>query len=246
MGVVKPTFSVIIPTFNRREVNRAILSLISQGYPISLYEIIVVDDGSNEECLIRARISADTFQERGFNISIIEHGKNLGKTFARNTGLRAATKEWICELDSDDEYHSHYLENFAEAIQANPNVNVFTCGAAVYNHKSKTFNTRPAFVPKKGEVFGSGRIGTGSFVYRRSLQPYIPESAIAYGSDDSFSALVQKKYPEIRAMYGQNEQGQWKPFGSPFADDYTKFFILTRENDTVGINLPLYLQNYRV
>lgn len=237
-------FSVVIPAYNRRaQLAQAIKSVLNQTHKGEV-EIIVVDDGSNDGTGGGIN-STEQYDHAHGRVLYIRHEKNLGKTFARNTGLRAATGDFVCELDSDDEYHSHYLETFDRLINENPDTHVFSCGAAVFNHKTGSFHTRPAFTPQAGEVFRSGLIGTGSFVYRRSLAPFIPESAHAYGSDDSFSALVQKQYPDIRALYGQNEEGQWLPLGDPYGDDYAKVFALTRENSVVGTPLPLYLQNRR-
>lgn len=237
-----PKFSVVIPVYNRKEsLIHAINSVMGQTYR-GCVQIVVVNDGSTDgvEELLGLHFGGE-FQ----SIRYEKHEKNLGKTFARNTGLRATTGEWVCELDSDDEYHSHYLEAFDGLISKHPDINVFTCGAAVYNHRSGSFHTRPAFTPRRGEVFGSGKIGTGSFIYRRELVPYIPESPHPYGRGDSFSAMVQRQIPEIKDLYGQTSEGQWKPLGNPFGDDYVKFFMLTRKNAVIGTNLPLYLQNVR-
>ena len=46
---VQPFVSVIIPTYNRRDILELVLrSLAQQTYPPEKYEVIVVDDGSED------------------------------------------------------------------------------------------------------------------------------------------------------------------------------------------------------
>ena len=74
--------SVIIPTFNRRELlGRAIDSVLSQTY--EPFELLVVDDGSDD----------------GTDVLVASYGNkvrylyqdNRGAAAARNTGIKAAT-----------------------------------------------------------------------------------------------------------------------------------------------------------
>jgi glycosyltransferase involved in cell wall biosynthesis len=90
--------SVIVPTFNsERFLDGAIDSVISQNYPNM--EIIVVDDGSTDGTIAAAR---QKLQNSALNWRIIELGKNLGPSAARNVGLQAARGSWVQFLDSDD------------------------------------------------------------------------------------------------------------------------------------------------
>lgn len=108
--------SVIIPTYNYgRFIERAIRSVLNQTYQD--YEIIVVDDGStdNTEDVVK-RIGND-------RIRYINHVTNKGGNAARNSGIRAATGEYIAFLDSDDEWlpekldkQIHLFANSAEMV----------------------------------------------------------------------------------------------------------------------------------
>ncbi len=235
-----PSFSIVIPTYQRKhEVTRAIRSVLDQDYTGAV-EVIVVDDGSTDGTVEHLEMM---FGGPFTKVKIEKHEVNKGKTFARNTVLRATTNEWVVQLDSDDCLHPLYLSHFARLIAENPDTKLFTCGAAVYQNRDRWFKTRSAFVPQMGEKFASGRIGTGSFVFHKSIAWEIPESKDAYGLDGCFSHLVQEAIPEIKELYGQTPEGHWKALGNPFGDDYALFFKLTRDNQPVGIDLPLYLQN---
>jgi len=84
---------VIIPTFNRGWiVKEAIDSVLEQDF--SDYELIVVDDGSddNTPAILRAY---------GKKITVL-HQPNKGVSAARNHGIAAASGRLIAFLDSDD------------------------------------------------------------------------------------------------------------------------------------------------
>jgi glycosyltransferase involved in cell wall biosynthesis len=95
-----PTFSVIIPTYNRGTfVARAIESALNQSF--NDLEVIVVDDGSNDG----TRQTLEGYRNR---IRYL-YQENAGVSAARNTGIQSATGEWLAFLDSDDEWTAEYL-----------------------------------------------------------------------------------------------------------------------------------------
>lgn len=259
MGVVKPTlnkgyvrsernaedmtpsFSIVIPVHNRpKQVLRAIDSILRQSYEGPI-QVVVVDDGSTDDTWdVVTRLA-----EADHRIDGIHYEDNRGRVAARNRGMQEAKNTFALWLDSDDELYSGYLEIFADFLAKNPEVRLATCGAAVYNDKTHSFHIREAFSPLANTIFKSGKIGTGSFVFRREDYVKLPESRHPYGGSDSFSGLVQEKYPEIAALYGKNDFGSYHPLGNAWGDDYVEFFLLTRENDAVAINMPLYIQHVR-
>lgn len=91
-----PKVSVIVPVYNTEKyLEQCICSIVSQT--IREIEIIIVDDGSREEC---AAI-CDSLAKTDDRIRVI-HKQNKGPGFARNTGMEAATGEYIGFVDSDD------------------------------------------------------------------------------------------------------------------------------------------------
>lgn len=92
--------TVVVPTYNRaRELQRALISVAAQR-PAPPAEVIVVDDGSEENV---AQV-AETLGAR-----VVRHPVNRGLSAARNTGVQAASHEWVAFLDSDDEWLPHHL-----------------------------------------------------------------------------------------------------------------------------------------
>jgi len=100
---LKPDFSVVIPTFNRKHLlSRSVKSVLNQTF--QNFELIIVDDGStdNTEELVKE------FNDN--RIKYIRHSENKGVSTARNTGIKNANGTLIAFLDSDDEYLPAFLE----------------------------------------------------------------------------------------------------------------------------------------
>ena len=103
-----PTISVIIPTYNRAVyVTKAIDSILAQTY--TDYEIIVVDDGSTDN----TKEALKSYEDK---INYI-YQENKGVSSARNTGMRAASGQWIAFLDSDDIWLPDKLSSQIQSIK---------------------------------------------------------------------------------------------------------------------------------
>ena len=96
-----PKISIIIPTYNRRElVREAIASVMAQSYRD--FELIVVDDGSED------RTAAIVHEFAGVRYV---YQPNRGVSAARNHGVALSSGELIAFLDSDDLWQPRKLEH---------------------------------------------------------------------------------------------------------------------------------------
>ena len=96
--------SVVVPIYNvSKYLSKCVESIMNQTH--NNLEIILVDDGSNDGS---GKI-ADEYAEKDNRIQVI-HQKNKGVSSARNTGIEAATGEYICFADSDDYLEADYVE----------------------------------------------------------------------------------------------------------------------------------------
>ena len=92
----QPTVSIVVPIYKVENYLAICLeSLINQTY--RNIEIIAVNDGSPDGSLAIAQKYAD--QDKRI---VLVSQENQGLSAARNTGIRYATGEYICFLDSDD------------------------------------------------------------------------------------------------------------------------------------------------
>ena len=146
--IIKDTtikFSIVIPLYNKADyVVSTLKSVLKQTY--TSFEIIIIDDASTDNSLKEVRKFEDT------RIRIIEHGKNLGLSATRNTGVKAAENDYVAFLDADDCWHHSFLENIVLLIEKFPKQKIF---ATHYkeNYNGTMFTPKTKLPPSKKGTF---------------------------------------------------------------------------------------------
>lgn len=123
-------FSIVIPLYNKElSIESTIQSVLNQTY--QNYEIIVVNDGSNDS-------SAKVVQSiRDTRVRMI-HQENQGVSAARNRGITEANNDWIAFLDGDDLWEKNHLEEIVRMMAAFPIDKVYVTSFE-YSDKRKVF-----------------------------------------------------------------------------------------------------------
>jgi glycosyltransferase involved in cell wall biosynthesis len=107
-----PLVSVLIPAYNVADyIEETISSVLAQTW--SNLEIIVVDDGSKDATLAKAR------QFEGEKVRVVTQ-KNAGASAARNHAFSLATGEYIQYLDADDLLHPHKIQAQMHCLAGQP------------------------------------------------------------------------------------------------------------------------------
>ena len=105
-----PSISFIVPVYNvERYLDECLQSLFRQKG--SEYEIICINDGSNDAC----RLLLSEWEQKSSQVRVIDR-ENGGLSAARNTGLEAATGEYVVFVDSDDWVESTMLSRLASEV----------------------------------------------------------------------------------------------------------------------------------
>ncbi len=151
----EPLISVVIPNYNGAAYLRACLSsLVRQTYPG--FELLVVDNASNDS-------SVETARQAAPSALILRQDANLGFAGGANTGIRAASGEWVAILNNDTEVAEHWLEESVAAIRRHPDAAFVACRILDARNRSLVYSAGDCFL----------RAGIG---YRRGQeQPYHPE-----------------------------------------------------------------------
>lgn len=103
--------TIVVPIYNvELYLNQCLDSIIRQTY--SNLEIILVDDGSTDNC----RKICDEYADRDSRIKVI-HKPNGGLSDARNAGLEAAKGKYIYFIDSDDFIELDSIETLIEEAE---------------------------------------------------------------------------------------------------------------------------------
>lgn len=110
-----PKISVIIPVYKvENNIKKCIESIQSQTY--YNWELILVDDESPDN----SGLICDEMSNGDLRIKVF-HVKNGGPSYARNFGLKYASGEYVCFVDSDDWVEFTYLEHLYNGLQKKGN-----------------------------------------------------------------------------------------------------------------------------
>lgn len=117
----KPLISVIVATYNHEKyIGRCLRSLLDQTFSKELYEIIVIDDGSQDKTSYGLVFFHDA-------IVRIQNQKNLGLSTSLNKGIKKAKGKLIVRVDSDDYVNTNFLQLLYLFIELNPNYDAVSC-----------------------------------------------------------------------------------------------------------------------
>lgn len=115
-----PTFAIVITAYEAAgTIAAAVESALAQTRPAE--ELIVVDDGSNDDLAGALAPYLD-------RIELIQR-ENGGGAAARNTGAEAAKSDFMAILDADDAYHPGRLEAIASLAGERPDLDLVTTDA---------------------------------------------------------------------------------------------------------------------
>lgn len=107
--------SIVIPVYNEREsiakTLREIVEALEQSEKEIAYEIVVVDDGSNDG-------SRDLLREQT-GINLVCHDQNRGYGAALKSGIRVAQGEIIAITDADGTYPNWKIPEFLDRLKEN-------------------------------------------------------------------------------------------------------------------------------
>jgi glycosyltransferase involved in cell wall biosynthesis len=112
-----PYFTIVIPVFNKRWTLELLLACLNaQTFPREGFECVIVDDGSTDgtaSCVYEDRL--------GTNVKLVTCPVNLGRSQARNIGLRESKGEIVVFLDGDMLPAPNLLEVYYERFRQTEN-----------------------------------------------------------------------------------------------------------------------------
>ena len=156
---VKPFFSIIITTYNRRDIlKRALDSLILQTEKD--WEAIIVDDESADDT--RSMVHSYLIANKNIRYFVKSHS---GEAMSKNEGINLSSGRFISFLDSDDEYSPEHLRLRKAILTQNPSVSFLYGGVKVIGNQfvSDRFN------PEKRIHLSECVIGGTFFIDRETL-----------------------------------------------------------------------------
>lgn len=143
--------SIIIPVYNvEKYIFYTMDSCINQNISADDYEIIVVNDGTQDDSMSIVercrRITTNT---------LIINQENKGLSAARNVGLKQARGKYVWFIDSDDWIETNCLQELAQYMQSDIDM-IIIGGVNVDNDTKKIVKHRNLF-PNKHQQILSGK-----------------------------------------------------------------------------------------
>ena len=109
---MKIHLTVLIPVYNEQDTISRVIVKVLQHNP-DLHEILVVDDGSQDDtCKIVRKIAKENPK-----VKLIQHEQNQGKTAALKTGISQSAGNVIIIQDADLEYDPSEIGRLLEPIR---------------------------------------------------------------------------------------------------------------------------------
>lgn len=149
-----PLVSVVVPTYNYgRFIVQTLENLRAQTY--ESWECVVVDDGSTDD----TKEVVERFAEREPRVRYVRQ-ENQRQSVAKNTGLAAATGEYVQFLDADDFIEPLKFERQVEFMEAHGEADIVYGGVRFFHTERPGERLHAMFgedKPWMPEVSGSGR-----------------------------------------------------------------------------------------
>ena len=169
--------SVVIPNFNRtHQTLSAVKSALNQSF--SVHEIILVDDGSDEETRNYLHSRVKVLSDK---IKVVEIEHSGRPAVARNTGITLCGGDWIAFLDSDDEWWPDKIE-----IQVGRIVSHSALALGESPIRSRPKSKKWIIMPTK-KLLRRNPIICSSVLVRKDLLQKVggfPDSIFATGNED--------------------------------------------------------------
>lgn len=159
--------SIVVPVYNvEKYLSKCLDSLLDQNIQNDQYEIIVVNDGSTDSSGDIAKCYADS----NSNITLINQ-ENKGLSGARNTGIDAASGEYVWFVDSDDFIERNILNGLVRKMRDDDldvlrfdYQNINEEGVIVYPNKNPKRHSDYSDSITNGSDFLANRLGLACYV----------------------------------------------------------------------------------
>tara|TARA_B100001057_G_scaffold500955_2_gene619212 strand:+ start:5348 stop:5992 length:645 start_codon:yes stop_codon:yes gene_type:complete len=196
--------SVILPVFNSEKyIGRCLRSLNRQSLSKKNYEIVIVNDHSDDKSLIEVK----KFKEK--NIKIINNDKNYGLVKSLNIGIRKAKGSLIVRVDSDDWVHEDFLNIMSTFLFINQDLDAVACDYVLTNENEKNI---------KVENCEKKPIGCGiMFRTQQLLNLGLYNESFKYAEEEALRKIFLKRHSITRIplnlyRYRQHKNNRSKNF----------------------------------
>ena len=159
--------SVIICSYNgAARLPETIRHLAAQSVPAHIsWEILLIDNASTDATGSTASVEWQKHNITGVNFQVL-YERQPGKSYAWETGLKAARYDYLLTCDDDNHFSSHYVATVYDIMQGDKTIGVLGgCGVLLpekpewedlTNHRSAYVAGTQHWAPTQHWVYGAG------------------------------------------------------------------------------------------
>ena len=131
--------SIIVPAYNEElYIGRCIRSLLKQSLNEEDYEIIVINDGSNDK-------TKEALNPFFGDIKYFENKKKFGLPATLNIGIKNAKGQFIVRVDADDYVHWDYIKILSMHLQLNHSIDAVACDYLLVDNNQNILSQKNCF-----------------------------------------------------------------------------------------------------
>ena len=192
--------SIVVPVRNNEEmIGDCIESLLAQDFPKDDYEIIVVDNKSTDK-------TADIIKR--YPVKYVYEDK-IGRTKARNTGIKNSSGEIIAFIDSDCVAEKNWLN---ELVKGFKNKRVGGVGGKNIGYKTSTY------VERYIEIYYKE--------YNKNFTSYVPPKVMTNNAAYRFDVLEEIGYFDESFETGEDFDLSARTFWNGYEVDYASAAVV--------------------
>lgn len=202
---MKKILTVVICTYNRAKyLELALRSLVDQTVSSDFFDVLIVDNNSSDN-------TEEIFKKYESRLSlfyVLE--KNQGLSYARNTGIKETSTQYIAFLDDDAQADKNWVKFVLDTIN---NVNPIIFGGPIYpyyesekpdwfldKYEIRKISEKAVFINKDGYLSGSNMIfkmeafsKIGLFDVERGMKG----NKVSVGEETKLQIIAKEKNIEI-------------------------------------------------
>ena len=176
--------SVIIAAYNAEKyIGRCLRSLLNQSLGRNFYEIIIINDGSQDKTGYAIDLFCDP---KDSIIHVINNEKNIGLPSSLNLGIKYSKSNFIVRVDADDFVNRYFLQFLRYYLEANRDRDAVSCDYYLLNDDEEILARKYA----KDDPIGCG------IMFRREqiIEIGLYDESFLYQEDKELMIRFEKKY----------------------------------------------------
>ena len=192
-----PRVSVIIVNYNSKDILNCIKSIRENNFPQDKIEIIVVDNKSSDDSILRIR-------KKYKDVKIVELNENYGYGIGCNRGADVAQGKYLIFLTPDNIVSKEWLTNLVNVIENNKNIGTVTSRIMYYDNKDR-INSLGCFLSAYGIC---GSVNTLEHLKPHSLDLFAPSGASFIIAKKTFDKI--QGFDENLFLYAEDVDIGWR------------------------------------